>query len=316
MAPGRVSQTWRSPLVRTVQEAGLLEVLAADAAEFEATSARQPLTARLKDRSVQARLLFVAAVVAIQARLVARACGALAWPHAVAAVLAGAYVGDFISGIGHMVLDFIELAVVPAQERPLGQYLAFGFQYHHVRPSNWHFQDLLTVGILKTGLILFVHCCAVHVLARLAFQSAAFDLCWVVVSWHLLLCQVFHAAAHGAFKQTALAKVFAFLQRAGLCLGPQAHQLHHSNFDCNFCIVNGWANGLLNVLFTNVFAHLVSARMAPHVQRQVYFASGRIPFPYFEMFPALRAHGRSGNKSSVRKASASRRRLRVRGGSM
>ena len=33
-----------------------------------------------------------------------------------------------------------------------------------------------------------------------------------------------------------------------MLLTPEAHKRHHEEFDCNFCIFNGWANPLVNQL--------------------------------------------------------------------
>ncbi len=35
-------------------------------------------------------------------------------------------------------------------------------------------------------------------------------------------------------------------QRRRIILHPDAHQQHHEKFNCNFCILNGWANPLMN----------------------------------------------------------------------
>ena len=36
------------------------------------------------------------------------------------------------------------------------------------------------------------------------------------------------------------------LQDWRIILHPDAHQQHHEKFNCNFCILNGWANPLMN----------------------------------------------------------------------
>lgn len=38
------------------------------------------------------------------------------------------------------------------------------------------------------------------------------------------------------------------LQKAHLIMGPEEHEVHHSNFDLNFCILSGWNNIWFNQL--------------------------------------------------------------------
>ena len=54
-------------------------------------------------------------------------------------------------------------------------------------------------------------------------------------------------------------------------LHPSVHRKHHETFDCNFCIFNGWANGLLNLLVPSIFGVM---RTLPN-----HFDSAAIPPP-------------------------------------
>lgn len=56
-----------------------------------------------------------------------------------------------------------------------------------------------------------------------------------------------HARNHGELEgDHAFNTTIRFLQDHYIILSPVVHKRHHEEFDCNFCIVNGWANPLLN----------------------------------------------------------------------
>ena len=52
-----------------------------------------------------------------------------------------------------------------------------------------------------------------------------------------------HARRRGLLKEWPMIER---LQDWRLILHPDAHQQHHEKFNCNFCILNGWANPLMN----------------------------------------------------------------------
>ncbi len=70
------------------------------------------------------------------------------------------------------------------------------------------------------------------------------------------ICQTTHALAHeGRTGQNkTFPRLIATLQRCHLILPPKAHAGHHQfEHDVNFCILNGWANPLLNRLTPSLF---------------------------------------------------------------
>ena len=52
-----------------------------------------------------------------------------------------------------------------------------------------------------------------------------------------------HARRRGLLKEWPILEK---LQDWRIILHPDAHQQHHEKFNCNFCILNGWANPLMN----------------------------------------------------------------------
>lgn len=58
-----------------------------------------------------------------------------------------------------------------------------------------------------------------------------------------------HARNHGVLtNKTWAGGAICFLQDTGILLSPASHKRHHEEFDCNFCIFNGWANPVVNWL--------------------------------------------------------------------
>jgi hypothetical protein len=56
-----------------------------------------------------------------------------------------------------------------------------------------------------------------------------------------------HARNHGVLnRKTYFGALMCNLQDWGILLSPEEHKKHHEEFDCNFCIFNGWANPVVN----------------------------------------------------------------------
>ena len=70
---------------------------------------------------------------------------------------------------------------------------------------------------------------------------------WLVALIVGLPSQQTHFLAHA--RRRGLLKEWPMIERLQdwrLILHPDAHQQHHEKFNCNFCILNGWANPLMN----------------------------------------------------------------------
>ena len=52
-------------------------------------------------------------------------------------------------------------------------------------------------------------------------------------------------------------KILKFLQGCHLLLRPEDHCIHHEKKNVNFAIVNGWSNGVLNILFYYIISPLM-----------------------------------------------------------
>jgi len=57
-----------------------------------------------------------------------------------------------------------------------------------------------------------------------------------------------HIWAHARTRNLIRSPIWRFLQDYHLVLNPDVHKKHHEEYDCNFCLVNGWANPVVNRL--------------------------------------------------------------------
>jgi len=188
---------------------------------------------------------------------------ALVWK--VATVLATVFYTDLFTGKLHIYLDHRRCDVGD----PLDM-AAYSFRYdHHAYPNNFFkFSALFPSG-------------AANILTSI---TAPLTLVWHLALWYYggmyhqvptdstlelkliaactfiaggSLCQTTHALAHeGRQKRNdTFPTIIAALQRWHLILPPKTHGGHHKDeHDKNFCILNGWANPLLNSLRHHVFA--------------------------------------------------------------
>ena len=88
-----------------------------------------------------------------------------------------------------------------------------------------------------------------------------------------LFCQISHAAAHGRWtcngqaETTIKGKIVTLLQKYKLFISVEDHHVHHSNFESNFSIINGWSNPLVNYIFKNFYEPTIQKDCKPKLQR-------------------------------------------------
>merc|ERR1711964_939140 len=66
---------------------------------------------------------------------------------------------------------------------------------------------------------------------------------------------------YGKFKGT---KWIMVMQKLHIFLPPHHHHHHHHTFEGNFCILNGWANPVMNLIFNWFIAPYVPEETQPH----------------------------------------------------
>jgi hypothetical protein len=185
------------------------------------------------------------------------------------ALLLGWFVADAGSGLSHIWLDYHPCAPgrgladlyhfrgnrsEEAYERryrevmagmPVVQRILFFNKSHHPRPNKLARQPMLhairpamVAGGLGFALALAVAAHAADLPGWLVAGLAAAN-AGSVLSQHI------HALAHRA----AVPAPVRWLRAAGLLLSPRRHAQHHATYDRRFCMVNGWADPLVDGVF-------------------------------------------------------------------
>jgi hypothetical protein len=69
--------------------------------------------------------------------------------------------------------------------------------------------------------------------------------------------QILHGFSHKTNNENN--KLIRFLQNNHIIINNKKHKNHHTTYDSDFCIVNGWTNPLLNVIYTHILSHFIRA---------------------------------------------------------
>lgn len=174
------------------------------------------------------------------------------------------YLADFISGLVHLRIDYqtvhnrsLRLHVEPTipdiltfresrvfkDAKKRDQFL-WNFHAHHdvPYPSADTFVELfLQIArplSVPTLMIVVCMCCdwlqlwAGRVMLTACFLGS--------------VTQFTHFAAHMRSRGLVSNRLVLMLQDMHLILHPDTHSVHHEKFDRNFCILNGWANPVVN----------------------------------------------------------------------
>lgn len=211
----------------------------------------------------------------------------------------GYFLMDLVTGLIHMRFDTIPLSM--NQQRTLMEFIAWGFQRHHAIQQNWLHDDLLDSGILVTGFLTSPF----YLLYLLLYSAGFITSPYTAFGWTIFITsgmhvQLFHAAAHNTWKGThpQVQAIARQMMAWGLILDTKAHHQHHTDFDCNFALINGWSNVLLNPLYRYLERNgYIDPGVQGHAQRQVYIQEkGQLVEPYYRMFPEYRAYQERMNK--------------------
>lgn len=193
---------------------------------------------------------------------------AVAWrgfPYAVKApwlAMAGLFFGyllaDFTSGFVHWLADTWGHPDMPV----IGKALLRPFREHHVAPKAMTEHDfietngnncLISVPWALGALLMPLDVEGWRGLLFFTMTSIASMIFWVMMT------NQFHKWSH--FEPHELPALVRWLQRHGLILSPQHHDIHHrAPFDTHYCITTGWLNvPLMRLGFFRGMERLVTA---------------------------------------------------------
>jgi ubiquitin-conjugating enzyme E2 variant len=163
-----------------------------------------------------------------------------AWPWLATGFLVGYLLADLLSGTVHWFCDSFF-----APETPLiGRTIIHPFRDHHDHPEG-----ITEYGFLQQDSTNYI---VIIPLLLLALRAGSPDVTSpTVVFVHGLLfafaigalgTNIFHKWAHAQSVPPGV----RWLQKYGLILSPEAHDLHHSSYTHGYCVTHGWMNVILD----------------------------------------------------------------------
>jgi len=140
---------------------------------------------------------------------------------------------DLLSGIVHIYLDHSKIQF----DGSYADFARMGFQVHHLYPTfPWmmdpHFRPYMECNTI------FPYANFVALVNALTVRMPIVPVgCIMVVSF-----QATHYYAHARNHQKKVPFLVEQLQNLGVILSPRGHQQHHTTFNTDFCIMNGYMN--------------------------------------------------------------------------
>ena len=182
------------------------------------------------------------------------------------------FLADLVSGIVHIVLDYQEVKNTDLRlhvEKDIPDIMNFketnplfmnaskrdkflwNFHAHHDVPypsSEPEFAEILKVLIPSLIILCISYCLYVKgIIKKRGIRILLFATPFFILSQKIHFLA--HARNHNKLNNECfLEKILCFMQDYNIILNPKEHRKHHQTYDCNFCIVNGWANPLLNLV--------------------------------------------------------------------
>jgi len=148
-------------------------------------------------------------------------------------VLSAYLFADLLSGLVHIYLDHSKIKF----DGSYADWAKMGFQVHHLYPTfHWlvhpHYQPYMECNTIFPNVNL------VAMINALTFQLPVLAMgCLFTVSF-----QATHYYAHARTHNKKVPFVVERLQDLGVILHPRGHQIHHTTYNTDFCILNGYMN--------------------------------------------------------------------------
>ncbi|MDO6682385.1 MULTISPECIES: fatty acid desaturase CarF family protein [unclassified Oceanobacter] len=188
---------------------------------------------------------------------------------AVPVIFLAIYLADLLSGVAHFILDYRrttpnsglkelyfyqgskgseeylkQRTAVMKKISPL-ETIVFDFKVHHLSPGalgRRSFLRLIMPAMYFVTLPATVSLLLLHTLDWIGSLTALFG--WTLIG-ALMLTQYAHSCAH----RPKLSLLVRVLQKTRLFMTKEQHQSHHLDLGVDFCILNGWANPVVNRIF-------------------------------------------------------------------
>lgn len=184
------------------------------------------------------------------------------------AALIAWYLVDFASGLVHILLDYAPLPARleldrlyfhPTRNTPeynelkarllrrAGPYyrLAYDFKTHHPRPDAFGERSFMHVS--KPGIIYAALPASLALnIAGANFNLPAWFLAFAVVA---IIGATFVQYCHSVLHRAQASAFVRALRRVYLLMTPAEHQKHHDTIKQAFCMINGWANPVVDAIF-------------------------------------------------------------------
>jgi hypothetical protein len=182
----------------------------------------------------------------------------IAWPHVIAALIAGYFAADFASGLVHWGMD------TWFDEASIGRAAAIARE-HHTHPQNilgYGFLEHATLGSAPSA-VMFGPAYLVTALFPASSTSYCMMIVWFVCSLCLFLGTSFHNLCHAGSRSPFV----RLARKARLIVSPEHHRVHHGGDQTvRYCVINGWANPLCDRL-----------RVWRGLERLVHQMTGAVP---------------------------------------
>jgi len=159
----------------------------------------------------------------------------------VLSVAAGLYTSDALSGFLHLFFDRYKgnLPVLREEARI--------FQDHHIPPFKINESPISIV--LHNSIIIAPPMVA-------AFINYKYDLPSYIVLYEIVTIYGLYMSdfVHGLCHDKRANQFVKWLRKQNLLIRRRTHKLHHGTLNSNYCMLNGWANPLVNTL-SNVWTN-------------------------------------------------------------
>lgn len=180
------------------------------------------------------------------------------------------YAADAISGIAHFLLDYIPtktglgLKELFYYEGSKGseEYnkqrtetmqrinaldeVIFDFKIHHISPGTLARRSFLKVALP----IIFFASLPLSIVLLAIYFSIGLEANTYLFFWFFMGALTVAQYAHSCAHKKDVPPIPKFLQKKRLFLTAEQHSSHHDDLGHDFCMLNGWANGFVNALFS------------------------------------------------------------------